>query len=432
MNWKILLSDKPLMKCGVDPTTMLATSLIGGVSSVGSSIIANQSSAANVDKQLMAQQLENIKNRSWQTRQAEIAREFTTSEREAQQAYQTSEREAASAENLRQAERMAELNAYYNSPAYQVQELQKAGINPSVYFGRQSSFGGSNQSSQGSPFGSAPSGVPAQGVGAVAGLSPVSYQPLDLQIPALQQGFASLIHAGTQANVGNAQIEELLSRAIANEKDAKYKDALTAVQRDLHSLNQSTLPANIKKAFLEVGVLKMQKMMMEKEGKKFDSEVLLNRSQERLNNALEKLQGEKAIEAHIINMHLDDTIETMNNLNRAKASEARAAASLSSEQAMTESQLRTFRVGIAALDTLIKDNEREYNVQSLQPRLERVKEELGLVRLNVALLEVEKRDKDAYTTLQRLFFGKGDVHGRDARKAIQVLQALDDKVFLAP
>lgn len=420
------------MKCGVDPITMLATSLIGSASSIGSSILSSNQSEDNVDKQLRAQQRENQLNRDWQTQQAEISRQFTTSEREAQQGYQTSERQASAAENLRQAERMAEVNAMYNSPVHQSKELQKAGINPSVYFGGQGSFSGSNQSSSGSPFGSAPSGVSPHGVGAVGGLSPISYQPIDLQVPALQQGFASLIQAGTQANVGNAQIEELLSRAIANEKDAKYKDALTAVQRDLHSLNQSTLPANIKKAFLEVGVLKMQKMMMEKEGKKFDSEVLLNRSQERLNNALEKLQGEKAIEAHIINLHLDDTIETMNNLNRAKASEARAVASLSSEQAMTESQLRTFRVGIAALDTLIKDNEREYNVQSLQPRLARVKEELGLVRLNAALLEVEKRDKDAYTTLQRLFFGKGDVHGRDARKAIQLLQALDDKVFLAP
>lgn len=302
----IILQDyKPQLKCGEE----LIGSLVGSGVGLFGDILANEQSADNVAAQLQAQQLENQKNRDWQTEEAEKSRQFTTSERLQQQNYQTSERQSAAQENLRQSERMAEVNAMYNSPVYQSKELNKARINPQVYFGQSSSFGGSSQSALGSHAGAAPSGVAPHGVGSVGGLSPVAFQPLHLRVPELQQGIASLVKAGTEAKVAPAQIRQLLASAIDQEEDAKYKAMLTEYQDLANQLFIQDFPARLQKAFVEVELLRQQKLTMEKQGKNFDAQSDLAKAEENLKKKMEQLTGEELFKATFLNSQLEDWYE---------------------------------------------------------------------------------------------------------------------------
>ena len=329
---KLFNNFLPCLKCGIDPVT---AGLVGtGVSSalgLAGDIVSNDQSAANVQMQLAAQREENQKNRDWQTEQAEISRQFTTSERLAQQAYQSSERSVIAAENLRQSERMAEVNAMYNSPVYQVKQLQKAGINPNVYFGKNGSFSGSSQSAlSGSPS-SAPSGVSPHGVGSVTGLSPVSYQPLHLRVPELQQSLASLIEAGSKAKTAPAQVKALLSQALANEQDAKHKEMLAEYQDLVNNVFVQTSDAKIQKAFVEVELLRQQKMLAVKQGKVFDKQSELVEAQKKLTKRLEQLKGEELFKMTFLNARLEDWYTNEQNYiksqtvkNQAEAREAAA------------------------------------------------------------------------------------------------------------
>lgn len=352
---KLFNSFVPRLKCGIDPVSAY---LVGtGVSSslgLAGDFASNEQSAANVQMQLAAQREENQKNRDWQTEQAEISRQFTTSEREAQQAFQTSERSAIAAENLRQSERMAAVNAGYNSPVYQRQELTKAGLNPNVYFGKNSSFAGSSQSALAGSPSSAPSGVPPHGVGSVAGLSPVSFQPLHLRVPELQQSLASLIEAGTKAKTAPAQIKALLSQAIDNEKDAKHKEMLAEYQDLANQIFIQTSDARIQKAFVEVELLRQQKILAEKQGKNFDKQSELAEAQKKLDERLEKLKGEELFKLTFLNARLEDWYTNEQNYIKSQTN-------LASQQA-EESKART-------KDVLfwyeLNNQEREYLVKNI-------------------------------------------------------------------
>lgn len=353
---KLFNNFLPQKKCGVDPVT---AGLVGtGVSSalgLAGDIASNDQSAANVQMQLAAQREENQKNRDWQTEQAEISRQFTTSERQAQQAYQTSERSAIAAENLRQSERMAEVNAMYNSPVYQVKQLQKAGINPNVYFGRNASFAGSNQSALAGASSSAPFGPSPHGVGSVAGLSPVAFQPLHLRVPELQQSLASLIEAGSKAKTAPAQIKALLSQALNNEQDAKYKELLSDYQAIANDLFKANFPRNIEKSIIEVEILRQNKLNAEKQGKVFDSQEELNRAEARLKKSMDKLTGEQAWQAAYMNSRIDEWYTNAQNEVRSRIKANEASASESSAMAATENMLRDMRRDLMSYDVFERE-----------------------------------------------------------------------------
>lgn len=135
----------PQRKCGPGLVALGAgaTSLLGTAGNYAAS-----------KSQINAQKDENQLNRDWQTAEAEKQRNWNRDMMAVQQGY-----------NITNMQEQARLQ----SPVYQSQQLQQARINPAVYFGQSSSFGGSSL-----PSSSIPSGA---SVGSVQGLSPVSYQP---------------------------------------------------------------------------------------------------------------------------------------------------------------------------------------------------------------------------------------------------------------
>ena len=134
----LFLEYRPNRKCGAEAAVEAA--MISSGANLFGSMASNAQSSANVDKHLAAQSRENQKNRDWQTAEAEKARQWQHSETLGSQAYQTSERESAQMHDMT----MQSRQAMYQSPVYQSEQLQKAGLNPNVYFGSQSSFGGSS------------------------------------------------------------------------------------------------------------------------------------------------------------------------------------------------------------------------------------------------------------------------------------------------
>lgn len=358
----ILTNYSPLFKCG----EQLIGSLVGSGVGLFGDLMANEQSSDNVSAQLKAQQVENQLNRDWQTAEAEKSRQFTTSERLQQQNYQTSERMSSAQENLRQSERMAEVNAMYNSPVYQSKELNKARINPQVYFGQSSSFGGSSQSALGSHSGSAPSGVVPHGVGSVSGLSPVAFQPLHLRVPELQQGIASLVKAGTEAKVAPAQIKQLLASAIDQEQDAKYKAMLTEYQDLANQLFIQDFPARMQRAFIEVELLRQQKLTSEKQGKNFDAQSDLARAEKKLKVTMEKLTGEDLFKATFLNSQIEDWYDRSQREVESRIQANKASASRDDATAATENVLRGFREDLLSNEADVSNETKLAKIASLQ------------------------------------------------------------------
>lgn len=341
---KFLVSYKPQKKCGVDPISAgLIGSLGSGVLGLGGSILASGQSSSNVASQLSAQAAENQKNRDYQTAEAEKARRFTTSERVAQQAYQTGERIASGEQSQQYAKEMADINAMYNSPVYQSQELRKAGINPQVYFGQNSTFAGSSQSAGSAPFGSAPAGASSPSPSGVGGLSPVGFQPIDLQIPALQQGIASLVKAGTDKSIAPAQIKSLLADAQAKEKDAELKSLLGQYQKLANSLFEKQLPWKFKEAVMTVEALKWQIENAQSDNDRIKSQTALNHAEEALKKQMEKLSGFQALTAQFEYANIEEFWRNRQNVLKSQSAANNASAALSFAQARTENELREWK-----------------------------------------------------------------------------------------
>ena len=408
---KVFNNFFPLKKCGADPISAAITGGAGLVGSVFGDVLSNEQSAENVAMQLQAQREENQKNRDWQTEQAEISRQFTTSEREAQQAYQTSERRSIAEENLRQSEHMAGVNAMYNSPVYQSKELQKAGINPNVYFGKNASFAGSSQPAlSGSPS-SAPAGVAPHGVGTVSGLSPVSFQPLHLRLPEMQQSIASIINAATQARVAPAQIKSLLASAVNNEQDSKYKALMSEYQTIANDLFKLNFPRNVEKSIIEVEILRQNKLNAEKQGKVFDSQEELNRAEARLKKSMDKLTGEQAWQAAYMNSRIDEWYTNAQNEVRSRIKANEAAASESSAMAETENMLRDMRRDLMSYDVFEREattiSKVNTMLEELYSKRELAKAQYNEARRRTSMLEhyLKARQKDKFFSGVDDFFG---------------------------
>lgn len=194
---KIFNSYVPQKKCGAEIAA--ADALTAALS--GISIAGNLSASSN---QMDAQARENQLNRDWQTAEAEKQRNWSTQMMQQQNAY-----------NIQNMQEQARLN----SPVYQSQQLNKAGLNPAVYFGQSSSFSGSSL-----PSSSIPSGA---NVGSVQGLSPVSYQPFG--------NVADIINAIGNFSAQTAKGQE--TRALLEEKlagltlDNESKDLINKMNR---------------------------------------------------------------------------------------------------------------------------------------------------------------------------------------------------------
>lgn len=271
-----LLSDfRPQRKQGAE---IIGASILGGAGVFGT---------------LMQSDI-NSKNLDYGAWQSEEQRNWATNERFASQMFNRNER-------LQTQE--------WNKPTHMAQMYRAAGLNPSVSSSTMASAASSPMSS--SPVGSS---------AAAPGNSVVP------NIPQLISSGADLVQAlakntETKANLPlvNQQIEYLLQKTYGEEKANELKDLSVAFEK-------ASMPVKVKQEFEKLSSLIIQNGVAIKQGKVFDAEVDLKKSQERLNDMLKNLKGEELVTAQFYNNRLQDIYDADMALKGAQTREANAKA----------------------------------------------------------------------------------------------------------
>lgn len=331
MKIRYLFSDfRPLLKCGAEAVLPI-------FGQIGSTIYQQESANANVNKQLNAQSEENQKNRDWQTEQAEIARQWQAGQTQQQNQFQTELAAQQQRYNLQSMDQQSRLN----SPVHQRKQLEAAGINPQVYFGSQSSFGGSSAVAGGSP--SAPAPGHGASVGSVQGLSPVGFQPANLQIPALMSSLGSMMSglanakkSGVETSFLEASLESRLKESVAKGDMAETAAALQELDLAFQKANFDTrlkhAYAQYKETLSNIDLLS-EKALTEQEEQK------LKQATAAMNKAIQELNEEEKNKLGIVIQYLPRMLESEILANRGsaaagfgKAEESRANAGVLREE----------------------------------------------------------------------------------------------------
>lgn len=279
---------RPQHCCGAE---IGAAGLAGGLGLLGD-IVGSSQSSSNVSSQLSAQSAENQKNRDWQTAEAEKARQWQQNVLGQQNQFQSQLQQQAYQQNLG----LQAQQAKYQSPVYMRQELEKAGLNPQVYFGQSAAFSGSSAPSGGSP--SAPSAPSVAQVGSVGGLNPVGFQPLGTSIGSIVSGLGSALHSAAEARklgIESDWLPQMLRAQVRNlNKDSDFKTILKVGQEIHNEIDKSKMPyalrqaeADLYKALSEID-LNSQKTLTEV------SQQQLNRAIEGVQTAMESLNKKEA------------------------------------------------------------------------------------------------------------------------------------------
>lgn len=341
----------PKKKCGAE---IGAAALTGGLGFLGS-IYSNSKQSDNIDYQLAAQQKENQLNRDWQTQEAEKARQFTAQQVVQQNQFQSdlqAQQQKYNLESMKQ-------QAYYNSPVYQRQQLQAANINPQVYFGQQSSFGGSSAQSGGTP--SAPSPASGANVGSVGGLSPVSYQPIGTSIASILGALGSSLRDVAQAKKLGIEADWLPKQIRAQvrnlDKDTNLKSLLYVGQHIHNQIENAKIPYAVKMAEADLYKslatidLTSEQTLTEK------TKQAVNQSLDRLQNALEKLNSREAEKLGLEMPYYVSLIKAKINESSAAAEEHKASAGLKVSETEAQdmaNQVRQYGLDEEKVSTLFK------------------------------------------------------------------------------
>lgn len=279
---KLINDFRPQRKCGAE---IIGASILGGAGIFGSLM----QSDINDD---------NLAYGAWQS---EEQRNWATNERFASQMFNRNER-------LQTQE--------WNKPTHMAQMYRAAGLNPSV-----------NSSTMASAASSPMSSSP---VGASAAAPGNSVVP---NIPQLISSGADLVQAlakntETKANLPlvNQQVEYLLQKTYGEEKANELKDLSIAFEK-------SSMPAKVKQEFEKLSSLIIQNGVAVKQGKVFDADVALKKSQERLNDMMKNLHGEELVKAQFFNGRLQDIYNADMSLKGAQTREANAKAVEAGENA---------------------------------------------------------------------------------------------------
>lgn len=294
---KIFNSFVPQRKCGAEVGAAAALS--------GGNLIGN---IYGSERNLSAQERENQLNRDWQTAEAEKQRNWSAQMMQQQNAF-----------NIQNMQEQARLQ----SPVYQSQQLQQARINPAVYFGSSSSFGGSSL-----PSSSIPSGA---NVGSVQGLSPVSFQPFG--------NVADIINAIGNFTAQTAKGQE--TRALLEEKlagltlDNESKELINKMNRVELYVQRNIKDSRIKKALAEYENVAADTYLKLSAGDMNVSSSMLNYARMSLTNMLTNKTGQEyeILKLELANWQtkfdaLIDNLRGQTEQARASAEESRSSASL--------------------------------------------------------------------------------------------------------
>ena len=309
----IFLDDfRDRRKCGADPASLAAMgTFVGGTGNLISGISSNK----NAKQQIAFQQQENQLNRDWQTKQAELARQFNLSERVASQNFQ---------------QQMVTQQNEYNTPAAQVQRLTQAGINPQLAMSGGSGLTSVSASPSASNQASSP--MPA----GVSGLSPVSQQPFDLQIPQLLNGVSSMLTGLAEAKKAGVETD-ILSRSANylienNMLTAEGQKIANNIQKTNQFILDNVKDSKIKLAWQELRKAQFEAIVSQNVAEREDRIRAVMDSEKKLNEALTNYHGKNA---ELVGMHVNTYNREFNqymSLLKSEESNNYASARLSNTQ----------------------------------------------------------------------------------------------------
>lgn len=377
---------------------------IGALASGSSNVVGGIAGIRQNSYNAHLQEEQAALNRQFNAQEAEKSRAWSTNERLAQQVYNTGEREAAQAYNT--SERLA--TQQFNSPAEQAKRLRAVGINPAVYFSGSgpSAVASSPQSSSPSSS-SVPSPAQASFSGAVS--------PVVANIPQLMTGAGDMIRALTDANVGqhsisliDANVEKALSEVYTNQQIAQAKELE-------NQLNRANLPHNIRKAILEVSALAAQIGLTHNESEKAKAQKRLIELQTKTESKIADLKGTEALTAALY-------LKKAPRLWESEIRSNEAGASLNTERINTErsvQRLNSFKSDIAEI-------QRNFDTSTFEARFKAAINKLDESEFDLVMKRLEAKDKDAYTTVQRILLGKSvDGQGSRLKKLSEILHDAD-------
>lgn len=272
----------------------------------------------------------------------------------------------------------------FNSPAAQLRSLKEIGLGVNAFV--------NGKGSSATPTGGMPSSAPISFDG-IADLGNIS---------AYIQSVANAKKAGMDTKLSE---QEIKNKEIQRQRDEFELQLRKQFGKDINS-------AELANAYMQLVLAADQSDLNE---------------QEKAINEYKKL-AEKAIsdanesQAGILRQNLENNptvIKLENSLREEKIKSEKAGQAASSAMAShysalvkTEDALRDLKVSSSVLENGLKALEFEYNQDTLKDRVSKVAQELGVVRWTALMSELEYKDRNAYTAIQRLMYGKslkGDV-----------------------
>lgn len=375
-----LLPYRPHFKCGAAAGIISgAGAALGGIGS----IVGAASSSNNASSQLQQQREENQLNRDWQTAEAEKARQYNTSERLATQDYQQT---------------LINQQNEYNSPSHQAAMYQDAGLNPSIALGKGGAIVSANPSTSSPGSSPMPSGV--------SGLSPVGFQPLDLQIPQLLNGIG-----GFMKNLGEADklgVDTDYAKASFNmnlrklSADASLQEFYAAGEQLTQAIRYGIKDKLVSKALAECEKAHWDALLSEQQGisEKVRQNVL--KSQEALNDAVARYNGENAALLRLDVLHYEEAFNQRMAIGRSQINANNASA----EQSRASASNLNMDTGLKAFDLLIKSNEKDISDATKQERINQIRSDCSVSQLQAIQEQLRTQDLGAYNAFQRIIFGK--------------------------
>lgn len=346
--------------------TLGTAALLAGGSVLGSTI-GGLFGSSSQNSQNSFNALEAEKQRTWEAEQAEIARLYNAEQ--------------------------AQLDRNWNSIAERAKRAASAGLNP---LSVAENAGAISSAAAASPM---PAGAAATAAPASLGDGVLNLQSLAGVINTLSQAAKTSKETGRY----DEQIDALLD---------KYKSevALNVAQKDIQETQGAILKAfgRTKEA---VSILKDYNEALSAaaagEASKADAEL------KKVQKALTYTQNESAkLELAALPKKIQSTLELLQEqseterskqeANKAAASESRAGAEQKHEVAESERQFRSARKVL--LENQGKNAESQNAIMQKQIRI--LKNTLTESEIRAEIAKVEKRDKESYSALLRLFFGK--------------------------
>lgn len=342
------LAKLPCRKCGAALASPLLAAGASAAGGIGASMIQGSYSSANVDKQLAAQSQENAINRDWQTSEAEKNRSFQSSMVNQQNQFQQGLQAQQQRYNLQS---MAK-QAHYDSPVYQRQQLENAGLNPQVYFGQQSSFGGSSAVAGGSPSASsAPSGSMP---GSVAGLSPVGYQPPNLNIGQIVKDFADARKTMSETQSIDLMRDPLYKEVVSRVKNQDLVNEFQELNNYVFSRIKDT---KVQRAFVDLSKSMAELTLNEDQHKLNELEAGYKQALTRLQDSLSSLHSSEAMLVGLKIKTFDQAFQS----EMATAQSQRAANYASAEESRQRARYQRFdndmrdRFSVELVDNYLQD-----------------------------------------------------------------------------